>query len=909
MRLTRDGRRSTRWFYDKLSETMLQVKDKEFVFVGGDFNGHVGKSREEFREIHGGFGIGRRNAEGVRLLEFCEEHDLAVSNTFFMKENKHRYTYRSGQESTQVDYVLVKKTDRKYVVDCKVIRCEYQHSLLVVGMQDRKLVNQSEKSHRPTRRTWLLHKQANAIKFEAKVKEKWTGCADNTEDTWRQYKKCVLEAADEVCGWTKGKARRRVTWWWNEGLRKVIEDKKKKFKEMINEDTEESKAAYRGAKKEVKKAVSKAMEMETQKIVEDIEGNSSSAGEGKRKLFKLARQHAKEKRDIVGGQCIRDAHGTLCTDVEDKKTVWKGYMEQLLNEENEWDGKVGERKIEGEVEDISTEEVKAALKDMKKGKACGISGVCSEFLTCSGDVGVEAMTSICNSILNGESMPQDWMDSLLVPLYKGKGDARECGSYRGVKLLEHGMKVLERILDKRLRKKIKVDDMQCGFMPGRGTSDAIFIVRQLQEKYLSKKKSLYYCFVDLEKAFDRVPRRVIEFALRKKGVEEKLVQTVMRLYEGARTRVRVDSELSEPFAVKVGVHQGSVLSPLLFITVMDVLSEGVRQGLLFELLYADDLVIMAESMQELERMYTEWKKSMESKGLRVNVGKTKIMIGDGAKTVSRSEIDPCSMCGTRVKRNSIRCNRCKLWVHAKCSGVKGGLGKVEGTFICKKCVSRGVETRRVDKEEVNRIADGVEIVENFCYLGDMIQKEGGCDKAVRERVRKGWLKFKELSGVVCNRRIALKTRGVLYRACVRTVMMYGCESWPIKKENEDTLVRAERRMIRMMCGVTLGNRENSRDLLRRLGLVDDIVVGVKKARLRWFGHVFRRDVDVGVKRAFLHKVDGKVGRGRPRKTWYEVVRNDMRSLNICERDALDRAKWRGAVRNIPANPRSRGKWQ
>ena len=114
--------------------------------------------------------------------------------------------------------------------------------------------------------------------------------------------------------------------------------------------------------------------------------------------------------------------------------------------------------------------------------------------------------------------------------------------------------------------------MQCGFMPGRFTIDAIFTLKQLQEKHLNKK-CLYYCFVDLEKAFDRVPRKVIEFALRKKGVEEKLVQTVMRLYEGARTRVRVDSE---PFEVKVGVHQGSVLSPLLFITVIDVLSEGVR---------------------------------------------------------------------------------------------------------------------------------------------------------------------------------------------------------------------------------------------------------------------------------------------------------------------------------------------
>ena len=77
------------------------------------------------------------------------------------------------------------------------------------------------------------------------------------------------------------------------------------------------------------------------------------------------------------------------------------------------------------------------------------------------------------------------------------------------------------------------------------------------------------CFVDLEKAFDRVPRKVIQWALRTKGVNECLVQAVMRMYDDASTRVRVGDSMSDTFQVKVGVHQGSVLSPLLFIIVMD----------------------------------------------------------------------------------------------------------------------------------------------------------------------------------------------------------------------------------------------------------------------------------------------------------------------------------------------------
>ena len=103
----------------------------------------------------------------------------------------------------------------------------------------------------------------------------------------------------------------------------------------------------------------------------------------------------------------------------------------------------------------------------------------------------------------------------------------ECGSYRGIKLLEHAMKVVERIFEHRIRQQIEVDDMQFWFMKGKGTTDAIFTVRQMQEKFRVKGKKLYFGFVDLEKAFDTVPREVIRLAMRKLGVEEWLVSAVM----------------------------------------------------------------------------------------------------------------------------------------------------------------------------------------------------------------------------------------------------------------------------------------------------------------------------------------------------------------------------------------------
>ena len=189
------------------------------------------------------------------------------------------------------------------------------------------------------------------------------------------------------------------------------------------------------------------------------------------------------------------------------------------------------------------------------------------------------------------------------------------------------MKVLERIVDGLIRQLVSINNSQFGLVPGRGTTDTIFVVRQLQEKYLAANKRLYMAFVDLEKAFDRVPRKVIWWALRKLGVEEWIVRLVQGMYANAWSRVRVGEGYSEEFEVTVGVHQGSILSPLLFIIVPEALSREFRSGIPWEDLYADDLV--AEWLEECVRRLLTWKEAMEKKGLRVNAGKTKICMGLG----------------------------------------------------------------------------------------------------------------------------------------------------------------------------------------------------------------------------------------------------------------------------------------
>ena len=118
----------------------------------------------------------------------------------------------------------------------------------------------------------------------------------------------------------------------------------------------------------------------------------------------------------------------------------------------------------------------------------------------------------------------------------------------------------------------------------------------------------------------------MRWALRKLGVDEWLICPVMALYTEACTIVRTDAGLSENFEVKVGLHQGSVLSPMLFAAVMDVVSSEARSGLPSELLYADDLVIMAPTMEQLGRRVADWRASLLGKGLKVNAAKSKVIL-------------------------------------------------------------------------------------------------------------------------------------------------------------------------------------------------------------------------------------------------------------------------------------------
>ena len=175
---------------------------------------------------------------------------------------------------------------------------------------------------------------------------------------------------------------------------------------------------------------------------------------------------------------------------------------------------------------------------------------------------------------------------------------------------------------------------------------------------------------------------------------------------------------------------------------MDALSKEFRVGSPWEFLYADDLVLVAESEGELLEKIKLWKQGLEVKDLRVNMRKTKVMrCQSGVRQVKDTGRYPCSVCHKGVGKNSIECSSCKKWTQKKCSGIKGRLQKVVD-YCCPSCASYGTEPVARQVDVVLDDSDRLESVDQFCYLGDMLGAGGRAEEATRNRVRCGWAKFR-----------------------------------------------------------------------------------------------------------------------------------------------------------------------
>jgi Reverse transcriptase (RNA-dependent DNA polymerase) len=173
-------------------------------------------------------------------------------------------------------------------------------------------------------------------------------------------------------------------------------------------------------------------------------------------------------------------------------------------------------------------------------------------------------------------MSDEWRRSILVPIFKNKGDIQSFTNYRGIKLMSHTMNLWERVIEHRLRNLITVSKNQFSFMPRRSTIEAIFLIKQFMERHREHKRDLHMIFIDLEKAYDKIPRNIMWWALKRKLVPTKYVTLIKDMYTNVVTCVRTCDGESDTFPIKIGLHQGSALSSYIFTLVMDEIIKDIQ---------------------------------------------------------------------------------------------------------------------------------------------------------------------------------------------------------------------------------------------------------------------------------------------------------------------------------------------
>ena len=167
-------------------------------------------------------------------------------------------------------------------------------------------------------------------------------------------------------------------------------------------------------------------------------------------------------------------------------------------------------------------------------------------------------------------------------------------------------------------------------------------------------------------------------------------------------------------------------------------------------------------------------------------------------------------------------------------------------------------------------------VQSFKYLGSTKDRRGGASKDVESRVAKAWSKWKELSVVICEKKVPTKLKILIYQTVIRPTLLVGCETWPMSVQDERRMATTEMGMVRWAMGVSLLEHRRNEEILEE-AKVEHIATVMRRRRLEWFGHVKRRDETENIRADVETKMEGKRPRGRPQLRWKDTVRRDMKA--------------------------------
>ena len=830
-------------FYKDLKNLIKITKKNEVNIVMGDFNAKIGKGRVE--DIVGEYGLGERNERGDTLVQFCNEENLMVANTWFQLPDRRLYTWKGPGDNenniirNQIDYILI---DKRYRNGIKGVRTYpgsdigSDHNPVVGKIEIRLKKIQREKRARPNFEKLREPETKEKITriLNRKLKETAQLIANESiEESWQSFKNVINEVQENELGTQKQQAKQR---WMTEEILLLMEERR----EYKNKDS----SRYKEINKKITRLIKEAKENWMEERCEELEELQN-----KHDLFNMH----KKIREVTGNKNKIHQQGILVTnsnkqtiDPEEIETIWTRYIEELFD-----DDRTEPDPIRVDQEDqpmaILLSEVKHAIKLLKTSKAPGEDNIYTEMLKLLDDENLRVLTAFLNKIYSSGTLPRNWLQSTFIPIPKKNG-ANKCSQYRLISLMSHALKVTLRIIHQRIYRRCDqyVGQEQFGFRLGFGTREALFGLNVLMQKCRDQSQDVHLCFIDYEKAFDRVRHTEMINILYEQGVNQSDINIIKNLYWEQTASIRIEDKLTNSIPIKRGVRQGCILSPALFNIysekifqkALENIQEGIKVNgrIVNNIRYADDTVIIANSQQGLQTLINAITREGDAYGLKINTEKTKTMVISKNKNVN-----------TNIT----------------------------------------IYNKRI--EHVNK----------FRYLGCWITSDLNPETEIRCRIESARSAFLRMKRLLTNPTISLHIRYRFVKAYIYSIVLYGTESWTLKARSMQRLEAFEMWVMRRMLKISWTEHTSNETVLRRMNADREILGIVKRRKTSYLGHIYRGERYEFLRLIMEGKIEGRRGPGRRQCSWLKNVRDwtglDSQSLL---RVAQDRERFAGVVANL-----------
>lgn len=629
--------RSEDWTNDlrNLRQYLVEYGTQNLIIMG-DLNVRIGELQQEFvEEIHGGSNAlshrksedKKDNRKGKEWFDLCNDHNLWILNGAFRGDKEGKFTYCTVMGNSVNDIAAVSNSILNKVDEFTVKNAIWSdHFPIQVSMSVDSCRMPSEGMKLLPKLLWRKNQQTHYCNKLNRCLEEFQN-DPNVEQLCEIVKKSAPITFKSTTNFTKKQK------WFDRDCENARKTSFKKLSEWRREEHHSVKNRKKREYLSSNISYNRLLKQKKESYHRELRIKLNTV-QGSKHWWALVKEY-NNKPFTVGSN----------VQAED----FKLYFKELLNlETSQSEYSFAFPLIEDELldGDITCEEVVAALTKLKDNKAPGEDRISYEFFKYASTEFHKALAKAFTCVLNYGNADAIFFKNIIFPIFK-KGDPNIPNNYRGITFMNCAAKVLMAILNNRLMNWIQqmniLYEYQAGFRPKYSTVDNVYNLCSVIQLKFSEKKKVYAFFVDFKAAFDRVPRTALMYKLSCMGVSTKFLNLLKSLYTGTMSAVWNGSDLSEYFETLSGVKQGCILSPTLFALFLNDLHDVLGGGLhvdeinLRVLLYADDIVILADNPNTLQAMIENLEKYCLEWNMSINMDKSKILVFRRGGRLGRNE--------------------------------------------------------------------------------------------------------------------------------------------------------------------------------------------------------------------------------------------------------------------------------